>query len=1369
MTDTFDTKKAEIQAKLKNKGFEPKPNEADQSGLFFAFEDGKAPSFAELANVIGDFFDAGQVVDLLPNAAKDVLKSTRLKALSFVPSKDGVPVQFSITLDWGPYRIKEPVPFHVKLFEAKISATGSFISAELTAKKMTLFDADLAMDVSASLPAMIFKAELQEGQADGTSADKVQSNVAGHLSGAPGFKKDALKLTDLKVIAAVREPRVVLHLAIANLVSFDHLKVAQTELDLIYTGGRAGGVTGAAWTTLAIPFGKNTGDELDIIIKGEIKKSGWSLLGATVPDREVAIGDLITAIADAFNDKPPLLPTALKSLKLEQIGFNYVSNPRSFTFNIEVAFQTAPTDPTVDIRLSYTGDMGKMKLTGIINIGGYEFDLAFEKKRNTSGQVPTSETYLLGAFQPPKGKKQIQLKKLVGALSPAVANDLPEVDLSLQDVLFAYASRSDRPKASSTLFALALALDIDLTKIPVIGNELKQFQPLGISSLQAIYASKPVSLPSATEINAILDSLSVKPTLPLPPPANAPAASNKPANQPQALNAGLNFAATLDLPKGKYTLLSGSRGAKPSGRGAADGGNSPAIAKNSGAATGSGTSATAAASNATWIDVQTKIGPLMIQKLGGRYANKRVWLLLSGSLAAGPMALDVQGLGVGFKLKLPPLPKFSLDGLGLSYTAGPIQMTGVFLKTQAPVYDANGKKTDQTVTQYAGEVRIQAEVVSLVAVGAYGQMASGDPTVFIYGALGAEDGAGIVAGPIMITGVALGFGINRRVLVPKIEQVSRFPMVTLVMGQPGGGSLLGAPAQNDAAQLLAEMSNVLPAQQGQYFGAIGLRFALFETIDCFALAIVQGGRSLEIAVIGIGRFRKPDVGNPLCYIELDILLDIKPDAGILKLEALLANSWVLDPGGSITGGFALYIWYGGEHKGDFVITLGGYHPRFVKPAHYPTVPRLGFNWQVSDKLIIKGGSYFAITPSTFMAGGRLEASFRTSIVGADFVAYADFLIQWKPLYYDIDMGISVRAYADLWLFTIHVSLSADLLIQGPPMHGTAKLKVGAISVTVRFGDQPDKPPYIEAWPEFGRAFLDRTAASGKAANANDDKPTGKWALPSGRQASIAGPNLHQLNLLKGEVTNANKPKEDTRWFVRGDEIEFAIASVVPISDLQIGNVAPKSGFVLPPDSDSGKPLTVASPIQLDGNAQSKTSKHKFALRPMNHNAVQTTTRVTVIAEKDNESLVEVEKWAVDVVQSAVPAAIWGEPIADGSTPEPSAKTVPNSITGVRRLKPPTGGTIGGSIGPIKAKKLGWDDLLPHKVVELGTAVQTVAEKSAEVAPNTFAHTAPMRETIAAALFSAGFAEAHTFKVSQSAPRLLYAAPLQGAVATVKQI
>ena len=57
---------------------------------------------------------------------------------------------------------------------------------------------------------------------------------------------------------------------------------------------------------------------------------------------------------------------------------------------------------------------------------------------------------------------------------------------------------------------------------------------------------------------------------------------------------------------------------------------------------------------------------------------------------------------------------------------------------------------------------------------------------------------------------------------------------------------------------------------------------------------------------------------------------------------LAPSSFLLDPACHLTGGFAFCLWFGDNpHAGDFVVTIGGYHPAFAPPSYYPVVPRSG--------------------------------------------------------------------------------------------------------------------------------------------------------------------------------------------------------------------------------------------------------------------------------------------------------------------------------------------------------------------------------------------------------------------------------------------
>ena len=190
------------------------------------------------------------------------------------------------------------------------------------------------------------------------------------------------------------------------------------------------------------------------------------------------------------------------------------------------------------------------------------------------------------------------------------------------------------------------------------------------------------------------------------------------------------------------------------------------------------------------------------------------------------------------------------------------------------------------------------------------------------------------------------------------------------------------------------------------------------------------------------------------------------------------NSYVFDKDCKLTGGFAFYTWFSGDHEGDFVVTLGGYHPKFKRPAHYPVVPRLGLDWKKGD-IRVTGELYFALTPSCLMAGGKLSAVYDIGWAKAWFDAYADFIISWKPFHYDIAIGVSIGASAtvrvDLGLFTVSMTfkfeLGADLHLWGPDFAGEAKVKFYVVSFTVRFGATGSATAKPICWGDFSKSFL----------------------------------------------------------------------------------------------------------------------------------------------------------------------------------------------------------------------------------------------------------------------------------------------------------
>jgi hypothetical protein len=468
-----------------------------------------------------------------------------------------------------------------------------------------------------------------------------------------------------------------------------------------------------------------------------------------------------------------------------------------------------------------------------------------------------------------------------------------------------------------------------------------------------------------------------------------------------------------------------------------------------------------------WKPLDKTIGPLKLRRIGGEWHDGKLGILLDAEVALAGLKVGLAGLAV----KAPPskLSKlsfadldFALDGLELAFSRGPVSIAGALLRT------LEGDRVG-----YAGMASIRAASFSVAAIGAYSTTREDEPAFFIFGAY-----SGVIGGPpcFLVTGIAAGFGYNRAITLPEIDEVRDFPLVSLALGAgDGSGSMI--------EQLGSQ--NRFPAVTGQYWVAAGIKFTSFKLVEAFALVTAQFGTRFEIALLGVATLRQPPAPAPsLVVVEMALKARFAPDDGLLSVMAVLtANSFLFDTRCKLTGGFAFCVWLPPtdpkvvNRAGDFVLTLGGYHPKFLPPAHYPKVPRIGFDWQLPEcGVAIRGEAYFALTPSFIMAGARLSAVFRAGDFKAWFDAHADFLIGWAPLHYEADVGVRIGASYTMRLgsisWTLSFELAANLTIWGPPFAGEVYIDIGIVAFTVPIGDRTAsrEAPAME-WSQFEDAFL----------------------------------------------------------------------------------------------------------------------------------------------------------------------------------------------------------------------------------------------------------------------------------------------------------
>lgn len=762
------------------------------------------------------------------------------------------------------------------------------------------------------------------------------------------------------------------------------------------------------------------------------------------------------------------------------------------------------------------------------------------------------------------------------------------------------------------------------------------------------------------------------------------------------------------------------------------------------------------------LDVSLKIGPVIISgsfmKVGIEYAGSLTVSIPKGSFSA--MGFYGRLLLLDFASEKDTITKLNTGAVPANLSTKLLKEK-ITPRSNEPISRAEGGGWDLFATDNK-QYKIESYENKFIVL-------RPDKTFFVYVTLNAASGTGITVGPIQFTGIVFGYGYNRRAKIPTVENVADFPLVKIVMGQGGYQSedesfelnkQLAKPIEDPIA-IFEKMKNHLVPELGQQFACGGVRFTIAGTIDCFALIVVQwGGGAIEISLIGLARFRLPrdTTARAICYIELQILMTLKPSEGTFKLQALLSNnSWVINSDCKLTGGFALFVWFDGEHKGDIVVTLGGYHPRFRRPEHYPIVPRLGLNWSVNDNLTIKGGIYLAYTPSCGMLGARLEAAFHSGRISAYFTAYLDVIINWDPPYFEAEIGISLRVEVRLFVFSIALTIAASVEMWGPPVGGVAHIDLTLIKFDIKFNDVPrqEKPELIQTWQQFCHKFLNLSGGDTRALK----EPVA--AFPIVQPNLAAGRN--NLNNLPNAQRKDTKPKtEDEVWKVRADELELAAAAVVPVTTMNFGKVKTNS----PPEgvqqrSMSGRSMMILEPVKLVSEGLcTRNSANKVGAHAMGK-GIESVLNVTIVRDDiSSVEAVDVTDWIINEEVGNLPAAVW-EPGEPNMRPkDPTAKLIEGCITGVKRLKPPRG-KLGKKAAP---PPLDWHALEKGKVAQSTTVQKKPAGKGARNIQTLMVQKQADQKNIVAALSSVGFTLSwHAVPQADVRMRELQADPLAGAI------
>jgi len=1031
-----------------------------------------------------------------------------------------------------------------------------------------------------------------------------------YMLGAGGGLPD-IEVTELALAAAPSAGYYSLSVGIADgEITAGKYGVSQVSLQIDKSaGGVAGGLSGAIQLGTA---------ELLLSAHYTGPPAGWLFSGELT---DLDIGQLLAELSSTYGISD--VPAPLKSLMLSKVSVSYQTGTGVFAFDLEAGFTVDATPVAVAVTITVMptaqapaggavtpGSKGYSALfTGQVSFAGLQFDLVFDTA-DTGTDVLVADFVHTG---PP-----VELRALIAAASADLAQAIPPgISLDLKEVKFVFLKQT----ASVWAFGVRLGASVNLSELPIVGSKLPPDQTLAIQNLQILYSSAELTAAQTGIINPLL------------PPGVA--------KLPATVGEGIEFDADVQLGSVTEHLQAGI--------------TPPPAGPAAGLAAGPAAGAVVPASSTDpvkWLDVNKQFGIFSFQRVGVSYQDNVLAFALDASVSVGPLAFSMQALSVGSPLS-EFAPVFSLHGLALTFDRPPLSIGGAFLKVRETV-------SGQTSDSYYGELVVQAATFGLKALGGWAPDAN-PASFFIYLSVNAPLG-----GPpfLFVTGLAGGFGINSQLTLPTIDQVSAYPLLP-VNAPPEQGS----PAETIKAVIPALQHTFSPLA-GQYWVAAGISFTSFEMIQAQAVVSVAFGVDLQIGVVGTCAMTFP-TGDPypVAYVEIDVVASFTPSTGLLAVDGKLSPaSYLLGGFVKLTGGFAFYAWFSGPHQGDFVVSLGGYHPAFTRPANYPAVPRLGLAFSLGP-LKVLGQAYFALTPSMFMAGLRLTATFEAGPVKAWFDAGVDFLISWAPFHYEAHAWVTIGCSVDLGLFTVSVQIGADLQVWGPAFGGQALVDLDVASFTIAFG-APRAEPAPVGWTTFATNFLpppEKTPA-----------PAARAAVRPAAARAAAGEPAGEADgepaIIKATVTaglTGQAPGVD--WILDPDQFRIRTASTIPANHAGWATTASQIAELpdAPADYAGGAAPAPGVPagmlLRLDVGTVTSSADHVWAetlnIAPMGETGVASYHTITLLKSDENGDYTSYITGITATPQlGASSTALWGTP---GQATDPNAdRLIPATLTGL---------------------------------------------------------------------------------------------------------
>lgn len=475
----------------------------------------------------------------------------------------------------------------------------------------------------------------------------------------------------------------------------------------------------------------------------------------------------------------------------------------------------------------------------------------------------------------------------------------------------------------------------------------------------------------------------------------------------------------------------------------------------------------------------------------------------TATVRLGPITAVVEKMGLEARLSFPA----EGGNLGLAHLALDFKPpSGAALSVKAAAVKGGGYLFfDPVREQYAGSLELElGGKIALKAVGLITtRLPDGSPGFSLFVLITVEKFSPIPLGMgFTLTGVGGLLGLNRTVLTEVLRQGLKRNTLDSV--------LFPADPVGNAPTVISNLSAVFPPAANRFlFGPIALLEWGTPTLLTLKLAVIlEFPDPVRLVILGRLSVTLPDPEHPVVHIQLDAIGELNFQKGTVSLDGALFDSRLLDF--TLTGSMALRASWGEQPY--FLLSMGGFNPRFPVPAGVPHLERLALSLSSSEDLRLRLDGYLALTSNTAQFGARLELFARSGALSLDGYLAFDTFIQFSPFGFiaNVAAGVALR-YNDSLLAGIYLALT----IAGPtPWHfrGTATIQLPSLSYSVevdyRFGPAVSPP-----LPEPVDVGLLLRAALNDPGNWSSELPGAEHPLVTLRAVTGDGVLAHPLSRL----------------------------------------------------------------------------------------------------------------------------------------------------------------------------------------------------------------------------------------------------------------